>query len=109
MQALQPMSQRSVTRRRGTPVSSSSSSLARTVHAVTPAVVVVAAILLHAAERPLPLVTLLTLVSAAYGPAVWHACLDNRSGIARHLGTDDTETERPASTRDVVMGVEVTR
>lgn len=84
-----------------------SSSLARSIHAVTPAVVVIAAIALHAAQRPLPVLTLLTLVSASYGPAIWHEFVVGRGIVGR--ASIDASADQPPRKRDTILGVEVTK
>ncbi len=90
----------------------------RLIHAATPALVVCAALALHAAGRPLPTVTLIALVSAAYGRSLWQEFLKDRANSAEAVTSSARNGDRPMTTasempeprrRDAVLGMEPTQ
>jgi hypothetical protein len=75
------------------------------VHLLTPILVILTALAYHGIGRPIPTLTLLTLISGAYGKALWHEFLENRA----ISDTDTVQRIDIATTRDIVLGVEPTR
>jgi hypothetical protein len=72
------------------------------VHLFTPILIVLAPLAYHGVGRPIPVLTLLTLISAAYGKALWHEFLERRTVRGSVHRTE-------SSARDVVLGLEPTR
>jgi hypothetical protein len=76
------------------------------VHHVLPALIVVVALWCHVKHNPMPLLTLVVLLSGAYGRSVWSEFLRSRA-MARVQG--GVEGGQEGGGRDVPLGVEPTR
>ena len=72
------------------------------VHLLTPPIIVLVALTYHGFGRPIPVLTLVTLISGAYGKALWRDFLENQTVRGTISRTESTQ-------RDVVLGVEPTR
>ena len=73
------------------------------VHLWTPVVIILGALAYHGLGRPIPVLTLVTLISGAYGKALWHDFLQRR------LVQGTVQRTEAVSARDVVLGLEPTR
>jgi hypothetical protein len=71
------------------------------VHLFTPILIVLVALAYHGLGHPLPTLTLITLISGAYGKALWHEFLETRTIRATVHRTESSD-------RDVLLGVEPT-
>ena len=80
-----------------------SSRLGPLVHLFTPPLIILVALVDHGLGRPIPVLTLVTLISGAYGKALWHEFLQSR------LVQGTVQRTETVSARDVVLGLEPTR
>ena len=80
----------------------SPSRLGAFIHLITPPTIVLVALAYHGFGRPVPVLTLVTLISGAYGKALWHDFLASQT-------LRGTVTRGESSQRDVILGVEPTR